>query len=199
VATDIVVANAIVGSNILDYASIPAPFQFGSTFTGWAYDSAGTLPVGALDNITDGLTIYAVWELDSVAPTSTVVHTVGTKNIAYTFSEEVQLITGNDLWVGWPGAIIRAPAITHDLFNIYELDEAYAYVLTDGVAVPVTGTAISALTFNALGTVASFTYTGSIPVSASHHYVVDCMGYTITDLAGNEHAVGVASTFDVTA
>lgn len=136
----------------------------------------------------------------SGAPTSTVAHVAATKKITYTFSEQVKLITGNDLWEGYPGPSILAPAITANLFGVYELDENYAYVVDgEGAAIPVSGVAISALTFNDFGTVASFTYTGTIPVSASHHYVVDCMGYTITDLAGNEHAVGVASTFDVTA
>ena len=65
------VANAIVGSNILAYASIPVAVQTGYTLTGWAYDSAGTEPVGALDNITDGLTVYAVFTLVTYTVTYT--------------------------------------------------------------------------------------------------------------------------------
>ena len=50
-----------MGSNILDYASIPAPVYTGYTLTGWAYDDAGASLVGATDNVTADDTIYAVW------------------------------------------------------------------------------------------------------------------------------------------
>lgn len=47
--------------NIVDYA--PTPVRTGYTLTGWAYDSAGTEPVGANDNVDVNDTIYAVWEV----------------------------------------------------------------------------------------------------------------------------------------
>jgi len=166
-------------------------------FDGWYFETECTTPIGT-ELATETDTLYAKWTAHDVAPTSTVVHTLAEKKIVYTFSEEVMLITGNDLWEGYPGAIIRVPHIDNLLFHLYELDASYEYVLTGGVAVPVAGVTISELTWNTAGTVATFTYTGTIPVSASGHYVIDCMGYTITDVAGVEHAVGVASTFDVT-
>lgn len=130
------------------------------------------------------------------APSATAVHTVADKKVVYTFSEKVQLITGNDLWPGYPGPIIPFASITHDLFAIYELNESYEYVLTDGVAVAVADVAVSALTFDATGKIATFIYTGTIPNVSGHHYVIDCMGYTITDEVGTELAISVGATFD---
>ena len=57
-----VVTDAIVGANILDYASIPNAVYTGMTLVGWAYDDAGATMVVAGENITDGLTVYAIWE-----------------------------------------------------------------------------------------------------------------------------------------
>lgn len=57
-----VVTDAIVGANILDYASIPEPVYTGYTLVGWAYDALGATMIGAGDNITANLTIYAIWE-----------------------------------------------------------------------------------------------------------------------------------------
>ena len=56
--------DAIIGSNILDYEDIPEPVLTGSVLVGWAYDALGATMVGAGDNITADLTIYAIWELD---------------------------------------------------------------------------------------------------------------------------------------
>ena len=41
----------------------------GYTLSGWAYDDAGVSVVGATDNITDGLTIYAVWTINTFTVT----------------------------------------------------------------------------------------------------------------------------------
>jgi hypothetical protein len=160
---------------------------------------AGVRTLTAFDTpIKDTITLTV--SADS-APTATAVHTLLTKKVVYTFSEKVQLITGNSLWPGYPGPIIPFAQITHDLFNIYELNEAYEYVTTGSpaAAVPVTGTAISALSFDSTGKIATFTYTGTIPNVAGHHYVIDCMGYTITDEVGTELAISVGATFEYNA
>ena len=47
--------------NIVDYA--PTPVRTGYTLKGWAYNSAGTEPVGANDNVDVNDIIYAVWEV----------------------------------------------------------------------------------------------------------------------------------------
>ena len=64
VEDDVVSATAVIGSNILDNADKPTPVQTGYTLQGWAYDDAGATMVGADDNITANLTVYAVWEAD---------------------------------------------------------------------------------------------------------------------------------------
>lgn len=64
VATDIVVKDAIIGSNILDNEDLPEPVYTGNTLVGWAYDALGATMIGAGDNITANLTIYAIWEVD---------------------------------------------------------------------------------------------------------------------------------------
>ena len=46
---------------ILDYA--PIAVRTGYTLEGWAYDEAGTLPVGALDAAEISVTLYAVWAI----------------------------------------------------------------------------------------------------------------------------------------
>lgn len=130
------------------------------------------------------------------APSATAVHTLLTKTVVYTFSEKVQLITGNSLWEGYPGPIIPFANITEDLFGIYELDESYEYVLTSGVAVAVAAAPIATLSFASTGKIATFTYTGTIPNVSGHHYVIDCMGYTITDEVGTELAISVGATFE---
>ena len=61
VTTDVVATDAIIGTNILDYGSIPVAVRTNYTLTGWAYDALGTNLVGALDNVTDDLTVYAYW------------------------------------------------------------------------------------------------------------------------------------------
>jgi len=158
--------------------------------------ATGSRVLTAFDTpITDTLSITINAD---TAPTATAVHTVGDKEIVYTFSEKMQLITGNDLWEGYPGPIIPFDEITYDLFGIYELDASYEYVLTDGVAVAIAACPISAISFDETGKIATFNYTGDIPVSALGHYVVDSMGYTITDEVGNELALSVGATFDVT-
>ena len=60
-ASDVVEEDAVLGSNILDYDSIPTPAYTGYTLSGWAYDAGGTSVVGALDNVTEDDTIYAIW------------------------------------------------------------------------------------------------------------------------------------------
>lgn len=62
VTTDIVVNDAIIGSNILDNEDLPEPVYTGYTLVGWAYDALGATMVGAGDNITEDGTIYAIWE-----------------------------------------------------------------------------------------------------------------------------------------
>ena len=56
--------DAIIGSNILDYEDIPEPVLAENTLVGWAYDALGATMVGAGDNITANMTIYAIWEAD---------------------------------------------------------------------------------------------------------------------------------------
>lgn len=62
VTTAIVNASAKIGSNILDDIKKPTPVYTAHTLQGWAYDAEGLNIVGATDNITDGLKVYAVWE-----------------------------------------------------------------------------------------------------------------------------------------
>lgn len=64
-----VVTDAIVGANILDYASIPEAVYTGKTLVGWAYDALGATMVAAGENITDGLTVYAIWETNTYTVT----------------------------------------------------------------------------------------------------------------------------------
>ena len=61
VTTDIVDKKALLGANILDNDNVPTPVYTGYTLQGWAYDAEGTQLVGATDNITADLTVYAVW------------------------------------------------------------------------------------------------------------------------------------------
>jgi uncharacterized repeat protein (TIGR02543 family) len=75
-----VVATAIVGANILDNASKPTPVYTGYTLAGWAYDAEGTETVGAGDNITNGLTVYAKWTINTYTVTYTL--NSGTNNVA---------------------------------------------------------------------------------------------------------------------
>lgn len=49
---------------ILDYEDLPTPVRSGFILEGWAYDEAGTEPVGAEDVIIEDDTIYAVWTED---------------------------------------------------------------------------------------------------------------------------------------
>lgn len=49
---------------ILDYTGLPTPVLTGYTLDGWAYDEAGTEPVGATDTITASDTIYAIFTED---------------------------------------------------------------------------------------------------------------------------------------
>ena len=54
----------MTNETILSQTGIPTPVQTGYTFEGWAYDEAGTQPVGVDDLITVDLTVYAVWEVE---------------------------------------------------------------------------------------------------------------------------------------
>lgn len=57
-------ATAIIGSNILDNEDIPTAVRTGYTLEGWAYNETGTQVVGAGDNITANLKVYAIWEAE---------------------------------------------------------------------------------------------------------------------------------------
>jgi uncharacterized repeat protein (TIGR02543 family) len=176
---------------------VPTPTKAGYVFAGWYFEAECTTPIGTeLATATD--TLYAKWTAHSTAPTSAAVHTLATKTIVYTFSEEVMLIEGNSIGEDYPGVILRDHNITHDLFGIFELDESYEYVTSGDPALAhaIAGATVSALTWNAAHTIATFTYTGTIPEVSGHHYVIDTMDYTIADVAGVEHAAGVASTFE---
>ena len=54
----------MIGSNILDYTSIPEPVYTGNVLVGWAYDALGATMVVAGENISANLTIYAIWEAE---------------------------------------------------------------------------------------------------------------------------------------
>ena len=48
---------------------MPEAVRTGYTLTGWAYDDAGASMIGALDNITEDMTIYAIWEINTFTVT----------------------------------------------------------------------------------------------------------------------------------
>lgn len=61
-STDPFDITAYDGQNILEALDGIVPTRAGHTFEGWAYDNAGTQPVGSEDTVSSNDTIYAHWE-----------------------------------------------------------------------------------------------------------------------------------------
>lgn len=163
-----------------------AEFQFEGWFSEVGFTNE-VLEISTLGN----KALFAKFAVDT-SPTTVAVHNAEAKTITYTFSEPIQLITGNDLWPGYPGPVIDAHDATFDLFHIYHLnDDTYAY---DDPVLPYAGAEVTEILVNASKKVVRFTYTGTL---AAGTYAVDAMGYTITDLAGNEVAASVAGTIHI--
>lgn len=59
---DVVIEDVVVGSYILDIATLPEPTYSSHTFVGWAFDADGDVPVVANSKFYRTTTIYAIWE-----------------------------------------------------------------------------------------------------------------------------------------